>query len=260
MKLLVNADDYGMTAGVSRGIIEGMQTGIVTSTSAIVNAPAFPACASYALEHGLDRMGVHAMLTMVRPLLPADEVPSLVDKQGRFRDRAGFFAAPASIEEARAELECQIETFLATGLSLTHIDTHHGFMMRDEAFFTMFLELAEHYGVPLRNEPSRRDTPLARRCRDLLAERSVPAVDMVYFNHGTPHHTVGDVEQFLADAESRYCVVELGCHPGYSDDELRLISVLNDDREAELAVVTDPGLRAFIAEHDIELVGYDGIN
>ena len=82
--LIVNADDYGLTAGVCRAIVRAHQDGIVTSTSALALGPAF--AAHSALLDDAPELGVGVHLAVVGedpPLLPASDIPSLVDRQGR---------------------------------------------------------------------------------------------------------------------------------------------------------------------------------
>lgn len=86
--LIVNADDFGVTAGVSRGILDAVRHGIVRSTTAMVNLPGEADLdADAASLRGLG-IGLHLNLTWGRPVAPADRVASLVDGDGRFtRDR-----------------------------------------------------------------------------------------------------------------------------------------------------------------------------
>ena len=257
MKLIINADDFGCTVPVSLGIIEGMRYGMVSSTSAIVPAPDFLYCAKYALEHGLCHMGLHSMLTMISPTLPVSQVPSLVDERGMMYDRNTFLKKEVNIHEAEAELENQIRIFRETGLRLDHIDTHHGLMQKNAAFTELFLHLAHKYHVPLRNEFSRRQGPNTSRILKEVKNRNIPMTDILYFNQGKPYHTTEDIILFLEQTKSRYEAVEIGCHPGHSDDYLRSVSVLNDDREKELDVMLDVRLRNYIRENRIEVISYD---
>ena len=87
MKLIINADDYGLTDGVNRGILKGLKVGILTDTSAIVCAPAFRAGAELALKNGIREMGLLCLATMGWPILPAGRVRSLVSEDGRFFPR-----------------------------------------------------------------------------------------------------------------------------------------------------------------------------
>ena len=121
------------------------------------------------------------------------------------------------------------------------------------------MKLAKKYDVPLRNEishelPEDHDEYIRK-----LEENNIRMVDLTYFNHGTPCHTIEDVMTFLKDAMNRYETVEIGCHPGYSDEQLRKISILNDDRENDLSVMTSKELKDFIRENRIELIGYESL-
>ncbi|MBR2788734.1 MAG: ChbG/HpnK family deacetylase [Erysipelotrichaceae bacterium] len=259
MKLLINADDYGLTMNVSKGILHGLKEGCLTETSAIVSCDDFPEAAKMAIENGIYEMGLHCLLTVNRPIIDPHYVPSLVDENGKFYSRKEFMNKEISIKEAEMELEAQIQLLLSTGLKLNHIDTHHGFMLKSREMFDLFVKLAKKYDVPLRNEishelPEDHDEYIRK-----LEENNIRMVDLTYFNHGTPCHTIEDVMTFLKDAMNRYETVEIGCHPGYSDEQLRKISILNDDRENDLSVMTSKELKDFIRENRIELIGYESL-
>lgn len=256
MKLIINADDFGLTLGVSKGILEGMRHGVITDTSAITAAPDFMRSAALAMEQGVRVMGIHCLLTMGHPLLPAEQVPSLLNEEGCFYSRADFFKADVKINEARAELEAQIKRFLSTGLQLNHIDTHHGFMNKSKEMAALLLELSQKYQVPLRNEALR--LPQEKRLCD-VSLTSLPTTEALYFNHGIPYHTLDTMLAFLQEALACYDCVEIGCHPGYSDDQLRLLSVLNDDREKELDLLLSPQLKGFIHANKISLISYTAL-
>lgn len=258
MKLIINADDFGCTIPVSLGILEGMRHGLITSTSAIVPARDFAYCAGYALEHGLMHMGLHCMLTMLPPTLPAEQVPTLVDQNGIMYNRQQFLEKDVNIYEVEAELENQIRLFTKTGLRLDHIDTHHGLMQKNKAFTELFLHLASKYEVPIRNEFCRYRPGSLKRQESSLSKR-IRMPDILYFNHGKPYHTVEDIICFLQYAADHYETAEIGCHPGHSDAYLRTISVLNDDREKELDVMLDMRLRQYIENAGIEKINYDGL-
>ncbi|MEO7555425.1 MAG: ChbG/HpnK family deacetylase, partial [Acidimicrobiales bacterium] len=130
--LIVNADDYGLTEGVSRAVLRAHREGVVTSTSALVLGPAFVATASWLDD--VPELGVGAHLAIVGedpPLLSAREIPSLVDKRGRLRlswrqllPRAALGRVDAA--DVEREMAAQLEALsAAVGASrLTHVDTH----------------------------------------------------------------------------------------------------------------------------------------
>ncbi len=123
--LIVNADDFGLTAGVSRGILEAHTNGIVTSTTLLVNRAIPPAQVEELKDSALG-VGVHLNLTLGTPVADPKRVPSLVDAEGRFVRDAREAAARAKADEARIELGTQIDVFRRImGRFPTHLDTHH---------------------------------------------------------------------------------------------------------------------------------------
>ena len=123
--LIVNADDFGLTGGVSRGILEAHRRGIVTSTTMIVTRPVDPASIEALRASGLG-VGLHLNLTLGAPIADPRRVPSLVDADGKFVRDAPAAAARAVKDEARIELGNQIDAFRrAMGRFPTHLDSHH---------------------------------------------------------------------------------------------------------------------------------------
>jgi predicted glycoside hydrolase/deacetylase ChbG (UPF0249 family) len=128
--LIVNADDYGLTPAVSRGILRAHRQGIVTSTSVLTLAPGFREAGAWLAQVPSLGIGVHlAAVGEDPPLLPSGEVRSLVDPAGRLpADWKRFLIRavtgrirPAELER---ELAAQIERVLELGVPVTHLDTH----------------------------------------------------------------------------------------------------------------------------------------
>ncbi|HXG04160.1 MAG TPA: ChbG/HpnK family deacetylase [Candidatus Binatia bacterium] len=147
-RLIVNADDFGLTPAVSAGILDAHRHGIVTSTTVLVTADPDREQLRRARDAGLG-IGLHVNLTLGRPLTAAR---SLVDESGRFiRDarRAAFGADP---EEVRVEVEAQIDRFLSlVGWTPTHFDTHHH-VGTYSPVREVVLEAARRLGVPVRSQ------------------------------------------------------------------------------------------------------------
>lgn len=173
-KLIVNGDDFGRCPGVNRGIIEAHERGIVTSTSLMVNRVATDEAFALAQEHPDLGVGIHLVFTGGRPILPPEQVPTLVDGEGRFLAQRARLAhlGQTDLGELKAELRAQIERFRerrglpnkrsrrfrakpATNVAErdrllpTHLDCHH-FVHVYPPFFAVLVELAAEYGLPMR--------------------------------------------------------------------------------------------------------------
>jgi predicted glycoside hydrolase/deacetylase ChbG (UPF0249 family) len=150
--LIVNADDYGLTPGVSQGILRAHREGIVTSTSVLAVAPAFPEAGAWLSETQSLGVGVHlAAVGEDAPLLPAAQIRSLVDRDGRLPPSWKHFLRHALSGRIRpAELESefavQIERVLALGVPVTHLDTHQHLHLWPEVREAV-LRLARRFGI-----------------------------------------------------------------------------------------------------------------
>ena len=116
-QLIVNADDYGRTAGVTRGIIQAHLEGIVTSTTVMMNMAQVEDALGLARDCPDLGIGVHLVFTAWRPVLLPAEVPSLVDADGHFHSQEAIMSNPNRIDtdELKAELRTQIEHLRALG-------------------------------------------------------------------------------------------------------------------------------------------------
>ena len=132
IRLVVNADDFGMSGGVSRGIIQAHERGIVTSTSLLGNCADADLAAAASLLAGAPSLGVGVHLALVggRPVSPPETVPSLLDPHGGFPARpadllARWARGRIAAGELAREIDAQIERARGAGLVLDHLDTHH---------------------------------------------------------------------------------------------------------------------------------------
>jgi len=218
--LIVNADDFGLTPGVSAGILVAHRRGIVTSTTALVNRETSPDQVRAALDSGIG-IGLHVNLTLGAPLTRA---ASLVDGAGRFIRDARQAAARAEGRDVEGEVAAQLERFATLfGRSPTHLDTHHHVGLyppvRD-----VVLEWAARLGIPVRSQ-----NPTARS-RARSARLATP--DHFFGESGpdpywTPERTIAHLKGLPPG------VSEFMTHPGYCDDELAY-SRYGRQRETEL--------------------------
>jgi predicted glycoside hydrolase/deacetylase ChbG (UPF0249 family) len=126
--LIVNADAFGLTPGVDRGITQAVAAGSVTSVSVMANLADLDAVATLAADHPGLSLGAHLNLTTGRPLRPARELPSLVDGSGEFLPLATLtrraLAGRVSGAEVVRELGAQLARLARHGVAVDHLDSH----------------------------------------------------------------------------------------------------------------------------------------
>jgi len=230
--LIVNADDYGLTEGVSRAILAGHRHGVITSTSVLALAPAYERTVRWlADEPGL---GIGAHLAAVGedpPLLSAREIPSLVDRSGRLHLSWRTFLPAAALggvdpEDLRREFDAQLECLTGAGLVLDHLDTHQNLhlwpLVRD-----VVMELGDRHGIrAIRVTRSASRGVVAAAVRRLAAELEHRCDDAGW---RYPQASSGLDEAGRLDAVAMASTlgrlaatgatsVELATHPGEADD------------------------------------------
>jgi len=125
-RLIVNADGFGFTEGVNRGILETFACGVVQSTSVLANFPPIEELPELHRRFPEVSVGVHLNLSVGRPVLDASQIPTLVGSDGRFRPDLvrALLRGRIRSAEMKAELTAQIRRILDLGVSPTHIDGH----------------------------------------------------------------------------------------------------------------------------------------
>ena len=251
-QLIVNADDLGISAGVNRGILETHQRGIVTSTTAMVNLPdAGDGIKLLQREAPNIGIGLHLNITHGRPVLPVDQVHSLIQADGTFYGVEAAYSGELDFVDAElvAEINAQYDRFVElAGGSPDHIDSHHGTAYHFPAALDTLLQLSTAHHLPLRNG-ERRKQAAQQAVYDLYPAPSWPdRSEYRFFNETVSLDTLR-----MVLAEVPEGVTELVCHPGYAAD---LDEAYNAPREDELCCLTDPGIRALVAELGIELVTF----
>ena len=276
-RLIVNADDYGLTSGVSEGIRRAHLAGIVSSTSAMMNLPAslhdLPRAQTLCPKLGL---GVHLVLTVGAPLLPAAKVPTLVDASGKFFKRATLVQRLERIDpdEVLAEWRAQVQQFVrATGRKPDHLDSHHHSSYFSPALFERMLLLEAELSCPIRCPYGADLSSAAAYLPGGHAESDLAAVQELlarfkpripqafsadfYDETATIIHLEGIIKRIAAGADGQ--TWELMCHPAVVDDKLLSISSYQRQRAAELRLLTDPHVRALLAENEIELINFGNL-
>jgi chitin disaccharide deacetylase len=215
---IVNADDFGMSRGVNRGIVEAHQSGIVTSTSLMVTMPASAEAALLSRETPELSVGLHVNLT--------GESPDPI-------------AALSARGDHGTEIERQLSVFeQLMGCLPTHIDSHQN-VHRYPQLLPLFQDLANRYGLPLR-EYSR-----ARYFPDFYGQWD----GETHLEQVSP----GSLLRML-EAEFHEGITELSCHPGYVDADFH--SFYAREREEELRTLCNPSIRDKLSELGIKLISF----
>ena len=153
--LIVNLDDIGLCPSTNETIIELQPILNKLSISLLAGAAGF--------DHAIDlikqnqfSVGVHLALTTeweaggIRPILPPDKIPSLLNSQGGLLNEIRDLYGQADVDQVEAECRAQIERVIAGGVRLDHIDTHMGAMQLRPDLVEIYLRLALEYNLPIR--------------------------------------------------------------------------------------------------------------
>ena len=149
--LIVNADDFGRSESVNAGVAEAYRRGILTSASIVATGAAFESAVALVPQlEGLG-IGIHLVLNEHPPVLPPNEITSLVTKNAQFPSRGRQFMNMAvdsrTSNDALKEWDAQISKVLATGIRLDHIDGH-GHCHAHPRVACAVVTLAKRYGIP----------------------------------------------------------------------------------------------------------------
>jgi len=238
-RLIVNADDFAYSYGISRGIVDAYKNGVVTSTTFMANMPSAEASAKLALENPGLGVGVHFVLTAGRPIL--SDVKSLTKEDGSFMRPNALAEADIDTGEVEREYRAQLERFISLGLMPTHFDSHHHTHM-DKRIYPVIEMLSLEYNVPVRI-PTGFSVGRARGVDNFIDG---------FFGEGA---TTENLIKLINDSIG-FGTSELMCHPGYQNDAIRDIDSYREMREKELAILTSAEVKQVIAGLNIELINY----
>jgi hopanoid biosynthesis associated protein HpnK len=285
-RLIVNADDFGVTRGVNRGIIRCFREGIVRSTTIMANGDAFDDAVELARANPELGIGVHVVLIGGHPLAPLKEIGRLAGDNGALPRTVGSLILKMSARlirpnEIEAEVRAQIGRVRATGITPTHVDTHkhthlHPMVMKaiarvafEHGIKRVRMPFEDFFG-PLGSLRASGQT-LQRKAFAIGSHAAYPSfLRIVEMNQmRSPEHFFGfaatgqlarvgllRIIQNLPDGTS-----ELVCHPGINDAELeRTGTRLRAEREGELAALTDAGVNKEILERGVHLMSFRELN
>jgi predicted glycoside hydrolase/deacetylase ChbG (UPF0249 family) len=286
-RLIVNADDFGLTKRVSEGIVDAHRHGIVTSTTLMANGGAFEAAAALSRQVPLLGIGAHLNLSEGIPVSPAHRIASLVDARGRLhltpgRLWKGIVTRQVSLADVERELRAQIAKIHRARIVPRHLDGHkHVHVLPGVS--DIVIRLAQEFSIPsvrcpLEEPPEllnlvggrwsahasilkqylvgRGVSAFARRFRQRLAEAGLHCPTHFYglsYTGFLDTRLIGAVLGRLQEGTS-----ELMCHPGYADADLAETGTrLLAEREVEMFALCSPLIKRLVKR--IRLVNYQAL-
>ncbi|MBV9482463.1 MAG: ChbG/HpnK family deacetylase [Acidobacteria bacterium] len=286
-RLIINADDFGLTNGINRGILDSHRRGIVTSATLMAQAPGSPRAAALSTAYPGLSVGCHIVLVDGTPVLDPKHIFSLVKHEGTnaacFRPKLSSFALHAMMgrldpEHVQAEATAQIRCLQEHGIRVTHFDTHkHTHIF--PAVLRPLLRAAKASGIVALRNPFGPRLPASlgnlsqrpRLWKRLIEVKVLSAFASSFrrtiadFGMRAPDGSFGVIATGALDLELFRLMVdaipegtwEFICHPGYNDRDLALVSTrLRESRETELEVFTSAAAREAIERRGIQLISY----
>jgi predicted glycoside hydrolase/deacetylase ChbG (UPF0249 family) len=284
-RLVVNADDLGLTIGVNDGIFDAHDRGAVTSASLFANASATADAIARARYRSSLGVGCHLTLVDGAPTLPPERVPTLVRDDGRFRSSwrpfiVACLTGRVRLDDVERELTAQIDRLRSQGAQLTHLDAHkhvHTF----PPIFAVVARLATRFAIPVVRVPweragfAHRDrrhqatitqqallnlalSPWARMARRTAAAQGLRTPRVA----GRIHTGILNRRALETIVRSlKPGVTELMTHPGYVDEALRATPTrLLEARAEEVELLTAASTLRLFAEQGVELVSHASSN
>jgi len=270
-RLILNADDFGLTPGVNQSIIELHEAGALSSATLMATAESFNAAAAEAIKHPALGVGCHVVLVDGKPALGQTDIPTLSLSSGGFRPTLGAFVRDLMRgrireDEIEAEAAAQIRRVQAAGVKVTHVDTHKHTHIFGRVLRPL-LRAARACGVTAIRNPfeahwalsASPTAPLGRRWQVKLLRAS-----RTRFLHrlrdaglSTTDGAVGVLATGTLDKATLQRLLagmpegtwELVCHPGYPDAALDGVRTrLRESRAIEHAALLET-IPAYLMEH-----------
>lgn len=237
-KLIINADDFGLSEAVNYGILKGFLEGVVTSTTIMANMPAFEHAVALAKEHPQLHVGVHLNVTCYKPLLQTHR--TLIEKDGYFRNQR--YLEEFDEEEIYQEMKAQIEKVLDSGLKIDHLDSHHH-VHTTKTCKSAIERLLKEYPYPIRggfvypNDAIQSDLILA------------------FYDKGISLSSFANIIKGLKEDT----IYDLMCHPAYVDKFLTSVTSYALPRIDELDILCAQEVKDILAKEQVELTTYQSI-
>lgn len=273
--IIINADDFGRHAEINRAVEEGLVHGCLRSATVMPGGAAFAGAIDIARRHEALGLGVHFTLVDGHPILPPEEIPSLVGAEGDFLpDHTAllkrYLKGGVNLEEVRRELAAQLQKVEATGIPISHVDSHQH-MHTLPGIIDIVLDLAARAGIRAVRTPL---TPLFAGAFGGLGQlvgrlglstlARLAACKAHRRGLLTPDNFAGIVAgEAVSEGELLHLIAhlpqgttEVMMHPGMKNDVLQEDSGWQHDFEAELAAILSPRVGEALRKAEVEPVNF----
>lgn len=284
-RLIVNADDFGMSKGVTDGIVQAHLEGVVTSTSLMANMPCSEYAASLRSSVPMLCIGVHLTLSQGRPVLPPERIPTLVDSNGAFHEYSEAIRRLKRREflpsEMEAEFRAQIAWLKARGINPSHADSHHHTHLYPCSIGAYRAALLKEH-IPYSRAPRHWSYPAAGLVGGPhgggTIRRVMVSAYMEYLQRVSLRKFILPKSSVTAHPEfqRKWANIgegwsqtlrnlpagdfELGCHPGFPESNLSEADAIADRREIELRFLMSQEIKDVIAQREIHLIRFTDLN
>lgn len=220
MKLIINADDFGLSKSISDGIIEGIKGGYITSTSVMANMEYAEYAIKQAINNNINCIGLHINLTAGKPII---ENNNLIDETGLFLYNRNQIENPKlTYEDTYNEIIAQIkaiDTYSKGLIKVDHLDFHHH-LSDNEIIKKATIDIAKEYNIPIRN----------------MFECDILKPDVLYDDFTIKNVSIESLKEMTTKYYDKDITVELMTHPGHVDDYTKGVTSYIE-REKELKVL-----------------------
>ena len=282
-RLIVNADDLGLSCGISDAIFQCHAKGIVTSASLMVNQPATAHAVERLRDYPALDVGIHLNLCQGRPVLAPEKVPTLVGTDGRFlppREMGRRLVRwKISSREIEAEFCAQIDRMISHGLTPSHADSHHRFHIYPAAA-SAFRRALKSRGIERARSAKKSTWPKNRVAgahaggflrRVVVNSYNTILQSAVFVSLRTPDSGIALHPRFrgrlselpeawmFALANMPVGTYEIWCHPGFAERGFSDDDPLREQRCVEAAMLVDPLLSELISQAGIQLITFKSL-
>lgn len=255
IEIIINVDDTGNHPDTIRAARELWSQGRVSSVSVMAYGPDFENTINELMETDIP-VGIHLGVHHGRPISDPSEIPSICDELGNFYNDLETPTSLYAIEEVEKEMVAQIEKVLETGVRVSHLDSHFGFLYYEENLRALLADLAQRYSLSVSLPGHEVFDPF----REQFSDRNTTASDDLYMFY--------ELETGMDPMESRIQQYEelfktmtpglyyIASHPMYPSDEVQATWGDSPIRFADYAFFSSQEWNDLLEKYNISLVSF----